>query len=161
MKGVSQIISYVMIVTIVLTSTMIAYAWALPLSEQLGERGKVNNFKNQMIGLDYVIRSAAHGDVNFTNEYEMQMQDAALLLNEENDVVYLVFQQRSAILGKTDETGTVDCDAATEYLLDNSTRLNLFRDSNFTRVFGGSGGGPGVAEFAVCYYDVNLSWGGV
>ncbi|MEM0372795.1 MAG: hypothetical protein QXO69_03100, partial [archaeon] len=92
MRGVSEIISYVTIVSIVLVSTMIAYAWALPLSEQLGEKGKVNNYKNQMIGLDYAIRSAAHGDVNFTNEYEMQLQDAAIIINESSDVVYLVFR---------------------------------------------------------------------
>ena len=159
-KGISPIISYVLIVGIVLTSTMIAYTWALPLSEQLGEKGKVNNYKNQMIGLDYAIRSAAHGDLNFQNEYEFYLQDSSILLDDSQDVIYLTFNQKAGILGVPNASGTINCTASTEFLYDPATRLNMYRESDLTRVYQGSAGGAGAAEFAICYYDIDLKWGG-
>ena len=159
MRGVSPIISYVLVVSIVLTSSVIAYAWALPLSEQLGERGRITNYKNQMIGLDYSIRSAAHGDVNFVNEYELHLQDATILLDDSNNVIRLVFNQKSTVLGAPETEGTVSCDAATEFLKDTETGVSMYRESNVSRVFQGSAGGPGVAVIAICYNNINLTWG--
>ena len=160
LKGISPIISYVLIVGIVLTATMIAYTWALPLSEQLSEKGKVSNYKNQMIGLDYAIRSAAHGDINFQNEYEFYLQDATILLDETQDVIYLTFTQEANILGVPNATGTLNCTYSTEFLYDPSTKLTLYRESDLTRVYQGSAGAVGTAEFAICYYNVDLQWGG-
>lgn len=159
-KGISPIVSYVLVLSIVLTSTIIAFAWALPLSEQLGEEGKVTNYKNQMIGLDYSIRSAAHGDINFVNEYEMHLQEATIFLDSEKNTVYLLFQQRATVLGDPEVTGTLTCDSETEYLRHDLTRIDMYRESNLSRVYQGSAGGPGQAVIAICYSDINLTWEG-
>lgn len=168
MRGVSPIVSYVLVIAIVLTSTLIAYTWALPLTEQLGEKGKVNSYKNQMIGLDYAIRASAHGDINFKNEYEIYMQDASILLDDDNDVVYLKFRQSAIVLGEPSISGYAYCtrpsnvtgDQSGQFLTDPLTNLNLYRESDSTRVFQGSTGQNGLAEFAICYYDIDLVWKG-
>ena len=103
-KGVSPVVSYVLIVSIVLVTTITAYNWALPLSKELGEQGRIMNYKNQMIGLDYTIRSTAHGDINFVNEYEMHLQDqTSIRLDKENEIIYLILQPRATILGKQEQ----------------------------------------------------------
>ena len=68
-----------------------AYFWASAEVIKLGEAGKVASFRNQMIGLDYAIRSAAHGDVNFQSSYQVYHPDAVLLLWEGNETISLTF----------------------------------------------------------------------
>jgi len=161
MKGVSPVVSYVLILSIVLTATMAAYMWALPMSRELGETGRVNALKNQMIGLDYVIRATAHGDENFTNEYEMHLQDATIRIDENNDAVYLSFTQNAGVLGRASQTGTTTCDSTSNFFYDNLTSVPMFKESNYSHLFQGAAGfSAGPAEFALCYYDIDLEWGG-
>ena len=145
-RGVAPVISYVLVISIVLITTMIAYVWALPLAQQLGESGKVDNFKNQMIGLDYVIRTTAHGDVNFTNTFEMHLQDASLILDETHDTAQLRFYQGTKILGDPNVTGKLTCNASTEFVRDSETGIDMYRESNVSRVYmGAKGAGAGPA----------------
>ncbi len=161
MKGVSPIISYVLVITIVLLTTMAAYTWALPLSRELGEPGKVSNYRNQMIGLDYVIRSTAHGDYNFTTEYEMRVPEATLRIDPDKDSVYLSFVQKTGVIGRPNTTGTTTCNETTWFFYDNLTKVPMYRLNNYSRVFEGAAGySQAVAEFALCYADIDLVWGG-
>ncbi len=161
MKGVSPVVSYVLILAIVLSATMAAYMWAFPMSRELGELGRVNALKNQMIGLDYVIRATAHGDVNFTNEYEMHLQDATIRLDEDKDVIYLSFTQNTGVLGRASQNGSTTCNSTSNFLYDPLTLVPMFKESNYSRLFQGAAGNTaGPAEFALCYYDVDLQWEG-
>ena len=171
-KGVSPAVSFALTLTIIVITAMGAYLWASVEVIKLGEAGKVASFRNQMIGLDYVIRSAAHGDVNFQSSYQIHHPDAILLLGEGNETISLTFIQNAKILGaaytlpsgRDPDPGDAiylqkTCSATSEFLFDNSTRISMYRQSNMTRVFEGSRGGAGTAEFMICYYDIDLQFG--
>ena len=161
-RGISPVISYVMVIAIVLASTMAAYMWALPLSKEMGEKGRITNLKSQMIGLDYVIRSTVHGDINFQNQYEMYFPDCFLYLDEGNNSIKLVFTQNTGVFGTngSEVSVNVSCNASADHLLDNATRIIMFREHNTTHVFRGAiGPYAGTAEIAICYPDVDLQFG--
>ena len=158
-KGVSPAVSFSLTLSIVVITAMGAYFWASGEVVKLGEAGKVASFRNQMIGLDYAIRSTAHGDINFLNSYQLHHPDATLLLWEGNNTISLTFIQGAKILGAASSQGFVTCGIGTEFLYDNSTRISMYRISNMTRVYEGSRGGAGMAEFKICYYDIDLRFG--
>lgn len=160
-KGVSPTIGFVLVVTIVLVTALAAYFWSLGEIDRLGEVGRVTTFKNQMIGLDYAIRSVAHGDINFQNSYELNIPDASLVLKSNVDSLVLDFFQNAPVLGKAAENGNETCNSTSDYVYDNFTLISTYRESNTSRVFeGAKGAGKGEAEFIICYYNIDLQFGG-
>ena len=160
-KGISPVVSYVMVIAIVLTTTMAAYMWAVPLSKEMGEKGRVTNLQSQMVGLDYVIRTTAHGDINFQNRYEMYFPNCFLYLNDGNDSIELRLKQESAVFGTNGTKVTVrtDCNETSEYLLDNETGIIMYKIENNSHVFRGAVGfAAGDAEIAICYPNIDLQF---
>ena len=162
-KGISPVISYVLVITIVLTTTIAAYMWALPLSKELGEKGRISNIQNQMIGLDYVIKTTAHGDIGFQNRYEMYIPECDLLLDEGNDSIKLVLTQKNGILGTNTSKVEIrtNCNSTSKWLLDNETGVVMYRLENEKNLFRGAiGPAAGTAEIALCYSNIDLQYGG-
>ncbi len=162
-KGISPIVSYVMVIAIVLTTTMAAYMWALPLSKEMGEKGRVTNLQSQMIGLDYIIRTTAHGDINFQNKYEMYLPDCFLLLDEGNNSIKLRLSQKTGVIGTntTEVEIRTDCNETSQWLIDNETGIKMYRLGNNSNIFRGAvGPAAGDAEIAICYHNINLRYSG-
>ena len=151
-----------MILGIVLATTMAAYTWALPLSKEMGEKGRIINLKNQMIGLDYAIRSTVHGDINFQNQYEIYYPNCFLYLDEGNNSIKLIFTQNTGVFGTNGSEVSVDvsCNESSDHLLDNETKIIMYREQNTTHVFRGAiGPEAGAAEIAICYPNIDLQFG--
>lgn len=162
-RGVSPTVSFTLILAIIITTALAAYFWSLTEIDKLGEQGRVNSFRSQMIGLDYALRSTAHGDINFQNTFELTITDATLFISPGNDTISLTFTQNSGVLGKAAITSAEsNCsNSSVNFIYDSSSDISLYRSSNNTRVFeGAKGGGKSDAEFMICYYNVDIKWGG-
>ena len=159
-KGISPTVSFVLIVAIILIATVVSYFWAAPIVSGLGEPGRINNLKNQMVSLDYMIRATAHGETNYTNIYEMYLPNAYIELNPENDTLALTFIQKALVIGRRDDTANMDCAYDAETFYDNNTGISLSRELNLSRVYSGSKGEGGETEVLICYTDIDLKFEG-
>lgn len=164
-KGVSEVVSFVLIVAIMITATMSAYVWASSSITSLNEPGRIRNLLNQMIALDGVIKSVAHGDTNFTSKFELYYPDSYFELrntttNSNSSLMpVLIIRQNAVILGYTNVSATGCGD---NYSYDGSTHTTLFRYTTADNVYvGAQGNGVGQAEMAICYSNVNISYGGL
>jgi FlaG/FlaF family flagellin (archaellin) len=163
-KGVSEVVSFVLIVAIMITATMSAYVWASSNINSINEPGRIKNLMNQMIALDGVIKSVAHGDVNFTSRFELYYPDGYFELrnttaNASNNLMpVLIIRQNAMVLGYANVSAT---GCGTNYSYDSSTHTTLFRYTTTDNVYvGAQANGPGQAEMAICYTSVNISYGG-
>ncbi len=92
-KGVSPVISYVMIVAIVMMTASAAYMWAYPHMQKLGESAKSKSLSNQVRSLDYAVRQAAHGGVGFLNSLELYTESGTIRLDKDKNLITFTFQQ--------------------------------------------------------------------
>lgn len=171
-RGVSEIVSFVTIVFIIITATVATYLWAVNAISGLNEPGRSSNYLNQMISLDYMIRSAAHGDMNFTQTFEfyhptINFETVFLELRPRNATsgtssLALTYNQKASLIGKAGVTTSVTtCDYPERYVLDPRTQIVLYKESNVSRVFkGAKGEGAGAAEIMLCYQDIALVYTG-
>ncbi len=163
-KGVSEVVSFVLITAIMITATMSAYVWASSNINSINEPGRIKNLMNQMIAMDGVIKSVAHGDVNFTSKFELYYPDGYFELRNTTANVnsslmpVLVIRQNAMILGYNNASTTA---CGTNYSYDASTHTTMFRYTTTDNVYvGAQGNGIGQAEMAICYTNINISYGG-
>ncbi len=159
-RGVSPTVSFVLIVAIIVIASSAAYLWAYPLVNGINEPGKVKNLQNQMISLDYMIRATAHGDINFTNSYELYAPSGYLWLNDTHDKIRLTFLQKAEVIGQMQTTANTDCGYLDDNIHDTDTNIMLAREMNLSRVYWGSKG-IGETEIMICYNDIDLEFGGI
>lgn len=167
MKGVSPTVSFVLVVAIIVTLTMSAYWWASSASGQMAEPGRVANLESQMVSLDSAVRAVAHGDINFSESVDvyhplMGYESSTLSVIPDTDKVTLVFRQNVDIIGASSNLSVDNvCEYGEGFVLDNDTGIALWKGPGINRVFkGAQAQGPGVAEIALCYYDIDLVWAG-
>ncbi|MFW5902526.1 MAG: hypothetical protein ACOCTT_01420 [archaeon] len=98
-KGITPVISYVLLVGIVVITTSAAYFWAYPHINRLGEGPKAINLVNQMESLDYAFRNVVHGEIGSQKSFSMHMPEGNIRLDEENDKIVFNFRQGAAIIG--------------------------------------------------------------
>jgi len=164
-KGVSEVVSFVLVLAIMVTATMSAYIWASSSIPTLNEPGRIKNLVNQMISLDSVIKSTAHGDINFTTRYEIYYPDGYFELRNTTTSLYgslmpvLMINQKAVILGYTGSIATTTgCDA--NYSYDASTHIKMYRYTTIDNVYvGAQANGPGQAEISICYTNINVTAG--
>ncbi len=164
-KGVSEVVSFVLVLAIMITATMSAYIWASSSIPMLNEPGRIKNLVNQLISLDSVIKSTAHGDINFTTTYELYYPDGYFaLLNTTTDLnsslmPVLMINQKSLVLGYTGSIATTTgCDASYSY--DASTHIKMYRYTTVDNVYvGAQASGPGQAEISICNTNINVTAG--
>jgi hypothetical protein len=164
-KGVSEVVSFVLVLAIMVTATMSAYIWASSSIPTLNEPGRIKNLINQMISLDSVIKSTAHGDINFTTRYEIYYPDGYFELRNTTTnlnsslMPVLMINQKAVILGYTGSVATTTgCDA--NYSYDASTHTKMYRYTTIDNVYvGAQGSGPGQAEISICYTNINVTAG--
>ncbi|RLG21801.1 hypothetical protein DRN74_00020 [Candidatus Micrarchaeota archaeon] len=159
-RGISPTVSFVLVVTIILLATAVTYLWAAPIISGINEPGRVRNLKNQMVNLDYMIRATAHGDINFTNSYELYAPGAFLELRPSNDSIVMTFVQKALVIGVVQKNKNTKCSYDAEYLNDTITGIYLGREMNMSRVYWGAKG-VGDAEIMICYDDIDLKFNGV
>lgn len=107
-KGITPVISYVLLVGIVVITTSAAYFWAYPHIDRLGEGPKAQNMVNQMESLDYAMRQTIHGEIGFRNSFNLHIPEGSIRLEEDNDKIIFNFQQGTAVVGyitRPDEIG--------------------------------------------------------
>jgi len=164
-KGVSEVVSFVLVLAIMITATMSAYIWASSSIPSLNEPGRIKNLINQMISLDSVIQSTAHGDINFTTKYEIYYPDGYFELRNMTTSLngslmpVLVINQKAMVLGYAGSVATTTgCDA--NYSYDASTHTKMYRYTTVDNVFvGAQANGLGQAEISVCYTNINVTAG--
>jgi FlaG/FlaF family flagellin (archaellin) len=103
MRGVSPVVSFVLIVAIVITTTMAAYIWASDAVKSMNEPGRIKSLINQFIALDQALKQTAHGDINFTNLFELYYPEGFLELRPGTDSLNYIFVQQARVLGYTPE----------------------------------------------------------
>jgi len=164
-KGVSEVVSFVLVTAIMITATMAAYVWASNSISTLNEPGRIKNLANQMISLDSVVRSVAHGDINFTNKFDLYYPDSYFELRNTTAnlngslMPVLVITQKSQVLGYTTAYTTPGCN--TNYSYDALTHTTMYRYTTVDNVYvGGQANGPGQAEISICYTGINISYTG-
>lgn len=164
-KGVSEVVSFVLVVAIMIIATMSAFVWANNSIGSLNEPGRIKNLVNQMIALDGTVKSVAHGDINFTSKFELYYPDGYFELRNMTGAISadlmpaLTIKQNSMILGYTN-VSAIRC--GDNYSYDSLTHTTLFRYSAGSNVFvGAQGNGPGQAEIALCYTNINITFGGL
>ncbi|MEM4221825.1 MAG: hypothetical protein QW097_00120 [archaeon] len=162
MHGISEVISYVLVIAIIVTLTMTAYYWAVPSVIGLGEGAKVQTLWNQMKALDSFIQETAHGDIGFKQTFHFQMpKDSFIKIDENLSGILFFFRQESGIVGFVNITGGNCSNESEDIIFEPMFKLNLAREDNFSRVFKGSSGpGPGIVEFLICYPDIEIKWSG-
>jgi len=164
-KGVSEVVSFVLVLAIMVTATMAAYIWASASIPTLNEPGRIKNLVNQMISLDSAIKSTAHGDTNFTTKFELYYPDCYFELRNmttnlsSNLMPVLMLNQRSVVLGYTGSIATTTgCDV--NYSYDASTHIKMYRYTTIDNVYvGAQANGPGQAEISICYTTINITAG--
>ena len=131
-KGVSEVVSFVLILAVIIVTTLAAYLWATQSIEGLNEPGRIKSFINQMTGLDDVIRSTAHGDINFTNTFKLTAPDGFIEVREDADLLVLSFIQKAQVLGYASKKGiliqwntTLETNATIEWGLNTDTLGNV------------------------------------
>jgi len=164
-RGVSEVMSFILVVAIMVTATMAAYVWASTSIGSLNEPGRVKNLVNQMISLDGTIKSIAHGDVNFTTKFELYYPDSYFELRNTtssltgNFMPAIIIRQNAMVLGYTNASITTGC--GENYSYDPLARTTLYRYNTIDNVYvGAQGNGPGQAEIAICYTNINITFGG-
>jgi hypothetical protein len=160
-KGISPTVSFVLIVSIILIGSTAAYFWAAPLVTGIAEPGRVRNLKNQMVSLDYMLRATAHGDINFTNSYELYGPESHMELIPENDTLMLTFIQKASVIGRMNYTSNKQCTYSADRINHERTGIVVAREMNFSRVYVGSKGEGGDTEVMICYDNIDLKYGGV
>jgi hypothetical protein len=160
-KGISEVVSFVLVLAIMVTSTMAAYVWANSSIPALNEPGRVKNLANQMLALDSAIKSVAHGDINFTTKFELYYPDAYFEMRnttgaiDSNLMAALIFRQNAVILGYTN---VVVSGCTDSYVNDAATRTTMYRYTTMDNVYvGAQANGPGQAEISICYTSINLT----
>lgn len=105
MRGVSPVISFVLVVFIVIVSTIAAYLWASDVVKTMNEPGRVKNYVNQFVALDQALKQTARGDYNFTNQFELYHPDSDAFVQVRDDVsaITFIFNQYAQIIGYTPE----------------------------------------------------------
>lgn len=163
-RGVSPLISYVLIVAVVITTASAAYLWAYPHMQKLGEGAKAKSLENQVRSLDYAVRQAANGEVGFVNYFHLYKPDGYIRVNEGDDTIAFTFRQKVEAVPNIEEPEGMDlnttCTENSTYIKDNVTGLVLKRDSSNPYIYKGSTGEGGSAEILLCYPNVNLTWKG-
>jgi hypothetical protein len=163
-KGVSEVVSFVLILAIMITATMSAYVWVSANISSLNEPGRIKNLANQMLSLDYAIKSAAHGDINFTNKFELYYPDGYFELRNTTSSInsslmpVLIIRQASLVLGYTNVSAS---GCGQNYSYDAATHTTLYKYTTSDNVYvGAQGEGPGQAEIGICYTNINITFGG-
>lgn len=163
-KGVSPVISYVLIVAIVVTTASAAYLWAYPHMKKLGEGAKGESLVNQIESLDYAVRQVSHGEVGFRNTFQLYVPEGGIRVNEEHNHIAFSFRQGVGVVPNVNppEGKKIDstCTENSTYINDSVTGLILKRDPSNPYVYKGATSSPGNAEVLLCYPNVNLTWRG-
>ncbi len=98
-KGITPVISYVMLIAIVVVTTSAAYFWAYPHVERLGDGPKNINLVNQMESFDYELRRILNSEVGARNTFPLHLPEGNIRLDEENNKIVLSFRQDVATVG--------------------------------------------------------------
>ncbi len=163
-KGITPVISYVLLVGIVVITTSAAYFWAYPHIDRLGEGPKAQNMVNQMESLDYAMRQTIHGEIGFRNSFNLHIPEGSIRLEEDNDKIIFNFQQGTAVIGYIPEPNDIEtpinCTEDLEYILDERTNIIGSKIGEYSQLYAGSTGAPGTAILTLCYPNVELVWQG-
>ncbi len=159
-KGVSPVVSYVLILAILVTIAVGSYLWASYMQTQMQDKITVSTMESQMVGIENLIENVAHGDMNYTLTQTMYVPNGMLDVQPEKDWIRFLAQTHSLIYNPTKGYELQDQCGDVTTIQDTDTMINLTR-MPFTNVFRGATGnalGERV-EIVTCFPDVDLVTG--
>ncbi len=71
-----------------------------------------------------------------------------------------LYQTDTTLGEEQEENISTTCTEESNYIRDSYTGILLKKESEYTNVYKGATGGPGTAEIALCYPNINLTWQG-
>ncbi len=158
-KGVSPVVSYVLILALLVTIAVGSYIWATYTQERLQDRMVVSNMENQLVGLATIIENVAHGDVNYTLTQTVYYPKGLLEVESDKDWIRFIVQTNSEVYPKTESVPqTVDyCTSTSTTIQDSETTVTMSKIP-FTNLYRGAIGnelGQRV-EMVICFPDIDL-----
>ncbi|GEM_PF-5762755 len=162
MKGISPVLSYVLIIAIVVIISIGSYLWADYSQRQFKDKLIVKDMENQMVGLDALIQEVAHGDINYTITHTVYYQTGTLRVEADKDWIMYITQANSEIYQtiSASEDATDSCTSSSVTILDSDTQIKMARIP-FTNVYRGASGnelGQRV-EIVACFPDIDITVG--
>ena len=157
-KGVSPVMSYVLIVALVITVAMSAYFWANYEIDRMENIPIAHNVEAQFIAADSAIQSVAHGDINFTTYMTLYYPKGVVMLEANNDWLKYVGQINAQVYSKEAEETSVNATCCTDcnVIRDNATTIVMTKIP-YTRVYRGAQGTYNqYVEIVACYTDIDL-----
>lgn len=155
-KGVSPAMSYVLLLAIVVILSISAYVWGNYEISRLEDLPIAYNAEAQMIGIDQLIQSVAHGDINFTTVMDLYYPKGVMQVDEDNDTIKYTVQLNGKIYEAVTGTATSCCPNCT-IIQDENTGVKMVR-IYYTNVFRGSTGDElaQLVEITACYDDIDI-----
>ncbi len=158
-KGISPVVSYVLIVAIVVIISIGSYIWADYTQRQFKDKLVVKDMESQMVGLDTLVREVAHGDTNYTLTHTIYYQSGTMDVVAGNDWIRYITQTKSEIYKSISQTPDANdsCTSDSVTILDSQTQIKMNKIP-FTNVYRGSSGnelGQRV-EMVDCFPNIDI-----
>ncbi len=151
MRGISQIVSFMILTTAVLTLSITTFLWVQSNIQEAYYPVKDANVKNSMIALDFALRNTAKSDIGFTDTVYIRTPDIFLGIYDDQNMIVASYH-RGTYSPPITEEGSFTCCENCSVIKDAKTGINMRRIPG-TNVF--ASGGP-IAEFAVCNPKIEI-----
>ena len=158
-KAISPTISYVLLLALAVTLSIAAYFWGTYEINRLQDVPIAQNMETQMLSIDALIQSVAHGDVNFTTTMVLYYPKGVMQVNAAGDAIKYTAQLDAKIYETGGLLGTpCDCGPTCYLISDDETGINLVKMPD-TNVYRGSSGGvqSQYVEMVVCYAGIDIT----
>ncbi len=158
-RGISPVISYVLILALLVTIAIGSYLWATYTQERLQDRMVVSNMENQLTGLATLVESVAHGDINYTITQTVYYPKGLLEVEPDKDWIRFLVQTQSEVYPPSQAVPeALDyCTSSSIAIQDSDTTITMTKVP-FTKLYRGAIGnelGERV-EMVICFPDIDL-----
>ncbi len=160
-KGISPIVSYVIIIAIVSTVAIGSYIWASNQMSQIEDYPLLIRMENQMISVENAVENVANGDVNFTTVIDLKYNKGIMKVNaSENSIKYIGQLSASQYQGNVQRDADCSDSCPKDCIVskDTETGIKMVKIPE-TRVFRGSTGFKTAQRFEAmaCFNNTELT----
>jgi hypothetical protein len=156
-KAISPTVSYVLLLALAVTLSIAAYYWGTYEINRLEDVPIAKNVETQMLSVDALLQSVAHGDTNFTSSMVLYYSKGVLQVNDSGNAVKYTGQLNAKIYEGAASGTVCSCGASCYLVQDAETGIYMVKVPD-TNVYRGSTGGveSQYVEMLVCYDDIDI-----
>lgn len=159
-RGITPIVSYVLILTILIIIAVGSYIWASYMQNKLQDNVVVSVMQNEMISLGNLVENVAHGDINYTSTMTVYYPSGLLEVDPDRGWIEYITQTQSQVYPIPTELppASVDkCNSTASAINDTDTGITLVK-LPFTHFYRGATGGYAGerVEQVVCFPDIQI-----